>query len=184
MSPDIHEAGLCPAGPERGSGGKCPHLKEGPRVQARRFDYQKDVGPILELMPELYESNFHDFVADSEFIGRKRYQLREASRDPAQTILVCEDELGVTGFIWLILSEDYGGERRGEVAAVCVASRARGGGIGRALMLQGEATLRMQGASQMHLMVTATNAQAVGLYHSLGFGVTRYQMEKSLRRGS
>jgi len=151
-------------------------------VQIRRFDYQRDVTAILALMPELYESNFADFVADPEFIARKRYQLREATRDPAQAVLVAEDERGLLGFVWLMIDQEYSGLRRGEIAAICVSPRFRGAGVGRSLMQQGEATLRLMGASAVHLMVTAGNDAAVRLYQSLGFEITRYQMEKTLRR--
>lgn len=151
-------------------------------MQIRRFDYQRDVSAVLTLMPELYESNFADFTVDAEFISRKRFQLREALRDPAQAVLVAEDERGLLGFIWVTIDQEYSGARRGEVAAVCVAPGRRAAGVGRALMQQGEAALRLMGASMIHLMVTATNAPAVSLYQSLGYDITRYQMEKPLRR--
>ncbi|HWI62831.1 MAG TPA: N-acetyltransferase [Symbiobacteriaceae bacterium] len=132
-------------------------------------------------MPELYESNFPGFIADSDFLARKRAQLREAARDPGQAVLVSVDEKGICGFIWLVIEVEYSGRRRGEIAAIHVDRRARGAGVGRTLMDEGMALLRTYGCETVHLMVTSTNEAAVSLYESMGFEVTRYQMEKPLK---
>lgn len=150
-------------------------------MHIRHFNYQHDTDSVLALMPELYQTNFPDFVIDPDFIGRKRYQLREATRDPSQTVMVAEDGQGLCGFIWLVVEHEYTGQHRGEIAAVCVSPRCRGNGVGRALMQEGEQALRLMGAETVHLMVTSANSAAVGLYHDLGYAVTRLQMEKSLR---
>jgi len=147
----------------------------------RHLDYPADVAPILAFMPDLYESNFPGFRADNDFLARKRAQLREASRDPGQAVLVAADEQGVCGFIWLVIEVEYSGLRRGEVAAVHVDRRRRGQGVGRRLMEEGESLLRTYGCQSVHLMVTSANETAVGLYESLGYAVTRYQMEKVLK---
>jgi len=150
-------------------------------LHIRHFDFASDAVPVLGFMPELYESNFSDFRADADFLARKRAQLREASRDPGQAVLVSVDERGISGFIWLVIEVEYSGRRRGEVAAIHVDKRCRGTGVGRALMDEGMALLRTYGCEAVHLMVTTTNETAVGLYKHLGFSVTRYQMEKPLR---
>lgn len=152
-------------------------------MRIRHFQHPHDAAEIIGFLPDLYESNFPGFVADTEFIARKRGQLRGASRDPGQIVLVAEDELSICGFIWLIIEIENSGRRRGEVSAVHVARRARGQGLGRQLMQEGETILAQYGCETVQLMVTAANAVAVGLYESLGYGVTRYQMEKPLRRG-
>lgn len=150
-------------------------------LHIRHFDYPSDASAILSFMPELYESNFPGFQADSDFVTRKRTQLREASRDPGQSVLVAVDEQGVCGFIWLVIEVEYSGRRRGEVSAIHVDRRCRGTGVGKALMDEGMDVLRSYGCESVHLMVTATNETAVGLYRRLGFEVTRYQMEKPIR---
>lgn len=132
-------------------------------------------------MPDLYESNFPGFMADADFLNRKRAQLREASRDPGQSVLVSVDEQGISGFIWLVVEVEYSGRRRGEVAAIHVDRRCRGAGVGRALMEEGLTLLRTYGCEIVHLMVTSTNEAAVSLYENLGFEVTRFQMEKPLK---
>lgn len=149
-------------------------------MHIRLMDYPADAAHILMFLPELYESNFRGFTADAEFIGRKRAQLKEAYRDPGQAVLVAVDEAGICGFIWLTLEIEYAGRRRGEVSALHVAVRARGRGVGKELMADAEAYFRRYGCTYVHLMVTASNEVAVGLYQSLGYGVTRLQMEKEL----
>jgi ribosomal protein S18 acetylase RimI-like enzyme len=148
-------------------------------VRIRYVDLPGDMDPILAMLPDLYESNFPGFKADGEFIARKRGQIRAASRDPGQVILVAEDATGLAGFIWLAIEEEWGGTgTRGEVAAIYVQPTYRGTGVGRLLMAEGEAMLRRYGCHKVHLMVTRTNETAVRLYESLGYKVTRYQMEK------
>lgn len=149
-------------------------------LHIRHFDFASDVQPILSFMPELYESNFPGFQADADFLARKRAQLKEAARDPGQTVLIAVDEHGICGFIWLVIEVEYSGRRRGEVAAIHVDKRCRGAGVGRALMEEGMTLLRGYGCETVHLMVTATNETAVSLYTSMGFSVTRFQMERPL----
>ncbi len=156
----------------------------GAAVRIRPFDYERDTGTILSFMPELYESNFPGFIVDVDFMARRRTQLRAAVRDPSQMVLVAEDSLGLCGFIWLVVEQEYSGRRRGEVSALYVHPRARGRGVGRQLMEAGEAHLRSCGCHSVMLMVTATNQAALSLYASLGYETTRYQMEKRLPRGS
>lgn len=153
-----------------------------PSVRIRHLDYPEDSPQILSFLPDLYETNFPGFHVDTQFVVRKRNQLRDAFRDPGQAVLVAEDNLGICGFIWLIVEVDYSGRRRGEVNAVYVAKRVRGQGVGRRLMEEGEELLRSYGCHSVMLMVTAANDPACRLYQSLGYAVTRYQMEKPIRK--
>lgn len=157
---------------------------EGAAVRIRPFDYVTDTGALLSFMPELYETNFPGCVVDVEFMARRRSQLRAAVRDPSQKVLVAEDSLGVCGFIWLVMEQEFSRRRRGEVSAIYVHPRARGRGVGRQLMEAGEEHLRSCGCQSVMLMVTATNQAALSLYRSLGYETTRYQMEKPLPRKS
>lgn len=149
-------------------------------ARVRRMDFARDAGRLLSFLPDLYESNFPGFVATQEFLARRRQALREAVRDPAQTVLVLEEGSQLVGFVWLVLEVDLAGRRRGEVAAVYVEPRWRGQGLGRRLMEEAEAVFRAWGCESVFLMVTASNEVAVNLYRSLGYAVSRYQMEKTL----
>lgn len=150
-------------------------------IRIRRFDFACDADDLIAFMPDLYETNFPGFRTTPEFLHRRRQALREASRDPGQAVLVADEGGRAVGFIWLVLELDAGGRRRGEVAALYVHPDYRGQGVGRLLMAEGEATLRAWGCHSAYVMVTAANRAAVRLYESLGYQVTRYQMERRLR---
>lgn len=62
---------------------------------------------------------------------------------------------------------------RGWVNQIAVARPNRGTGLGRALLLHVCADLLAAGATALGLNVVAANANAIGLYHSVGFGVSR-----------
>lgn len=150
-------------------------------MRVRYLDLPGDMDAILATLPDLYESNFPGFVADAEFISRKKGQIRSASRDPGQMILVAADSAGLAGYIWLAVEEEWGGTGlRGEVAAIYVLPAFRGQGVGKLLMAEGETLLRQYGCRKVHLMVTRSNESAVRLYEELGYKVTRLQMEKIL----
>jgi ribosomal protein S18 acetylase RimI-like enzyme len=65
------------------------------------------------------------------------------------------------------------GDGRGWIEQLAVATAARGGGLGRALLLHALADLRSQGATSLALGVQAENTTALGLYRALGFEVAR-----------
>ena len=71
----------------------------------------------------------------------------------------------------------------GYVDHLAVAARARGHGLGRALLLHGLAALRAAGLSAAELSVQGENASATRLYESVGMrpAWTIERWEKSLR---
>lgn len=149
-------------------------------VRIRRLRGDGDVRQILAFLPDLYESNFPGFQADPQFLAASRDRLRVAAADPRQAIFVAEDRAGHCGFIWVSAEVDYRGLMRGEVRAIYVHPRTRRRGLGRRLMAHGEAFLGALGCHAVTLMVTASNRAACGLYDTLGYQVTRHQMEKPL----
>ena len=62
---------------------------------------------------------------------------------------------------------------RGWIQQLAVARRARGLGLGRALLLHALAELRSRGATSLALGVQAENERAIGLYRDIGFEVQR-----------
>lgn len=149
-------------------------------VSIRRLRGEEDLRQIVTFLPDLYETNFPGFQADSQFLAASRDRLRVAAVDPRQSVLVAEDRAGLCGFIWVAAEVDYRGLWRGEVRAIYVHPRMRRRGVGRSLMDHGEAYLAACGCHAVTLMVTASNGPACGLYDSLGYRVTRLQMEKPL----
>lgn len=70
--------------------------------------------------------------------------------------------------------------RFGRVNSVCVASAARGRGIGSALMAAAEEWGRSHGAGDMRLVVWTFNQDAIRLYEELGYAVRSHTMSKPL----
>jgi ribosomal protein S18 acetylase RimI-like enzyme len=66
------------------------------------------------------------------------------------------------------------------IYAISIAPELRGQGLGRWLMLAGEAHAREHGVTAMGLNVFGRNAAAISLYQSLGYTVTAQQMVKPL----
>jgi len=149
-------------------------------VSIRRLGGEQDVRQIVAFLPDLYETNFPGFQADAHFLAACRDRLRVAAADPRQAVLVAEDPTGLCGFIWVSAEVDYRGLLRGEVRAIYVHPRMRRRGVGRRLMAHGEAYLAACGCHAVTLMVTAGNRAACCLYDSLGYHVSRHQMEKPL----
>jgi ribosomal protein S18 acetylase RimI-like enzyme len=84
---------------------------------------------------------------------------------PGSIVLVTRGDDGdVTGSVMA----GFDGHR-GWVYYLAVAERARGAGLGRALMTAAEDWLRGQGAPKVQLMVREDNAAALGFYDGLGF---------------
>ncbi|MDB5857746.1 MAG: rane protein [Ramlibacter sp.] len=70
--------------------------------------------------------------------------------------------------------------RWARVNSICVLERARGQGVGRALMERAEAWARFEGAEEIRLVVWAFNARAVHLYEELGYAVRALAMGKEM----
>ena len=71
-------------------------------------------------------------------------------------------------------------QRWARVNSVCVLEKARGQGVGRALMERAEAWGRFEGAEEIRLVVWAFNTRAVQLYEELGYAVRALAMGKPL----
>ena len=96
----------------------------------------------------------------------------ELALRPRREYLVAVDEAGLAGYGGL----DHGGEVA-DVMTVAVAPRARGTGLGRALVAELESRAGGRGAEHVMLEVRADNDPAIGLYTQRGFGTV------STRRG-
>ncbi|MCS7145126.1 MAG: ribosomal protein S18-alanine N-acetyltransferase [Nitrososphaerota archaeon] len=97
-----------------------------------------------------------------------------------ESFLVAEVDGKITGYVmsrveWGSSKMDTLRLRKlGHIVSIAVLPEYRGRGIGRALMREVLNALRnVYGCDEVYLEVRVTNTQAINLYHSLGFKVTK-----------
>jgi mycothiol synthase len=145
-------------------------------VPVRAFGRGTDDGPVHALVEEAMAG-----VPGNEPRSLESWQLAKVERegwDPSLWLLH-EDVDGLTG---VVLCERWE-EGIGYVDYLAVASRARGRGLGRAMLLHGLAALRAAGLGVAELSVQGENASATRLYESVGMRPvwTIERWEKPLR---
>lgn len=100
------------------------------------------------------------------------WRTREpAVRDGSLSVWIAADDAGVAGTVSLAMEAKPNGRHRGEVLKLMVHTRARGRGLGRALLGTAERAAAAAGATLL-LLDTATGSPAERLYASAGW--TRY----------
>ncbi len=145
-------------------------------VPVRAFGRGTDDGPVHALVEEAMAG-----VPGNEPRSLESWQLAKVERegwDPSFWLLH-EDADGLAG---VVLCERWE-EGVGYVDYLAVASRARGRGLGRAMLLHGFAALRAAGLGIAELSVQGENASATRLYESAGMRPiwTIERWEKPLR---
>ena len=147
-----------------------------PDVPVRPFSRGPDDAPVHALVEEAMAG-----VPGNEPRTLESWQAAKIDKDgwdPALWLLH-EDAGGLAG---VVLCERWE-ERVGYVDHLAVAARARGHGLGRALLLHGLAALRDAGLEVAELSVQGENASATRLYESVGMRPvwTIERWEKPLR---
>jgi mycothiol synthase len=145
-------------------------------VHARPFSRGPDDVPVHALVEEAMAG-----VAGNEPRSLESWQAAKVDKegwDPSLWLLH-EDADGLAG---VVLGERWE-DGVGYVDYLAVAARARGQGLGRALLLHGLAALRDAGLSVAELSVQGENASATRLYESVGMRPvwTIERWEKPLR---
>jgi mycothiol synthase len=145
-------------------------------VHARPFSRGPDDAPVHALVEEAMAG-----VAGNEPRSLESWQAAKVDKegwDPSLWLLH-EDADGLAG---VVLGERWE-DGVGYVDYLAVAARARGQGLGRALLLHGLAALRDAGLSVAELSVQGENASATRLYESVGMRPvwTIERWEKPLR---
>jgi mycothiol synthase len=145
-------------------------------VPVRAFSRGADDAPVHALVEEAMAG-----VAGNEPRSLESWQAAKVDKegwDPSLWLLH-EEADGLAG---VVLCERWE-EGVGYVDYLAVAARARGRGLGRALLLHGLAALREAGLSVAELSVQGENASATRLYESVGMSPvwTIERWEKPLR---
>lgn len=94
--------------------------------------------------------------------------LGEDVASNARILLVAEDETGIVGTVQLVLAQPENQPHRGDLAKMLVHRRARGRGLGSALVRAAEDSARAAGKTLL-VLDTATGSDAEKLYVRLGW---------------
>jgi len=120
----------------------------------------------LETQPEAFGASLEDHRAMSLAVAADRVQLDLDSRFVVGAFIDGE-LIGTAGF-WRQRNPKI--RHKGEIWGVYVTERARGKGVGRALMVFLLArAVQVEGLEQILVSASTTQAAAIALYHSLGF---------------
>jgi ribosomal protein S18 acetylase RimI-like enzyme len=154
----------------------APPPPAGPPV--RRFDPERDAESVHALVQEAF-AQLEGNVAQT-LDAWQAAKIEKRGWDPALWLLA-EDDDGLTG---AALCERWEGGV-GYVDSLAVAERARGRGLGRALLLHAFAALREAGLEVAELSVQGENAGAARLYEAAGMRSvwSQERWEKALGHG-
>lgn len=156
-------------------------------MRVRRAE-AKDSAAILELLSTVLA--LHAGLRPDLFIpGTRKYSaqaLEAILAAPDKAVFVAADEAdAVLGYCFCELRERRGlpnmyDGRELYIDDLCVAERARGLGIGRALCAQAFAYAKERGCSSVSLNVWAGNEAALAFYERQGFFVQKTRLEKRI----
>jgi ribosomal protein S18 acetylase RimI-like enzyme len=150
------------------------------RIALREFDFVADGDAVCSFQKETYSINFPDFRYTDSFANAFRHDLRRAALDPHHGLFVLDDGQ-IVGFLWLVICENtWTGERYGYVNNLYIAPSSRAGGLAGELMKQADTWFKSRRINRVRLTVTVSNIAACKLYERCGYGITRWEMEKTL----
>jgi len=95
-------------------------------------------------------------------------QVAQGVADGSRAVLVAEDELGVCGTVQLVLQQPENQPHRADLCKLLVHRRARGRGVGAALVRAAEATALSCGKTLL-VLDAVTRGDAARLYERLGW---------------
>lgn len=123
------------------------------------------------------------FAPASEPARDESHWLQSLQGEAAATFVAVDAGL-IVGFVTVsVVDEDHPllqPVRFARIGSLCVAERARGRGVGRALMAEAEGWAAGHGATDLRLHVWKFNAAALRLYEELGYEVRSLSMGKAL----
>jgi mycothiol synthase len=147
-------------------------------TQVRRFDPEDDAEAVHALVQEAF-AQLEGNVAQTLDAWRAA-KISKRGWDPALWLLAEDDD----GLVAAVLCERWEGGV-GYVDSLAVAERARGRGLGRAMLLHAFAALREAGLDVAELSVQGENAGAARLYEQAGMRSvwSQERWEKALGHG-
>lgn len=147
-------------------------------ARLRPLNWRTDRVAVMSFQKEIYETNFPGFQITPTFLRDYEYQLKQATRSPAERMLVLEDDEGICGFIWMALVTTMVDPLVGYIKNIYVAPRLRNQGWGQQLLAAADEWFQGHGCPRAALDASVCNQHAVRTYLKWGYEPARYRMEK------
>ncbi|WP_280151994.1 GNAT family N-acetyltransferase [Piscinibacter sp. XHJ-5] len=142
------------------------------------------VSELAEDLAALHHQAWPTVFAPASGSSRDDAHWQESITGDGRVTFVAELDGRNAGFVTLACITEthslFQPVRFARVNSVCVATWARGKGIGRALMQEAEAWAGAQRASEIRLVVWAFNEPALRMYEELGYTVRSHTLGKVL----
>ncbi len=143
----------------------------------RPFDPSRDTDLYVEGYCEAFRESYPGVSVTVALAASYRESLANFGTVPGLAAFTTDSDGAPAGFIVLAVTK-MDAVRQVSVQAIYVAEAFRRRGIGRTLLAQAASYAQRVGASSTRLDVSVTNKAALALYESVGYVVTRYEMEK------
>lgn len=135
-----------------------------------------DLIPIIEINLKTLPEHYSDYFYESLLAELPEAFLVAEEGGRIVGYIMCKTEFGFSNF------KRLGFVKKGHLVSVAVLGESRGRGIGKALVEESLAGVRLRGCDEFYLEVRCSNVDAVRLYETLGFAI-RQQLGTYYRDG-
>jgi len=144
---------------------------DGVPIRRLSMPQERDIEQLSEVLIDCVEGDASvSFMHPLTHAGASRYWRRLAGdvTDGRRILLVADDAEGIAGTVQVVPAQQENQPHRADIAKMLVHRRARGRGIGAALMRAAEESARSAGKTLL-VLDTATGSDAERLYARLGW---------------
>ena len=156
-----------------------------PSVRLASLEDLPAICALAEDLAALHHAAWPEVFAPASGGDRDAPHWRDSIAGPGRAAFLAQDGGEPVGFVTVASGDESHSllqpARWARVNSICVLERARGQGVGKALMARAEAWAHAEGAEEIRLVVWAFNARAVRLYEELGYAVRAHAMGKTLK---
>ncbi|MDE1863277.1 MAG: ribosomal protein S18-alanine N-acetyltransferase [Thaumarchaeota archaeon] len=137
-------------------------LREVGNCIIRRCD-SSDIIPVMEINLKTLPEHYSDYFYESLLAELPEAFIVAEVEKRLVGYIMCKIEYGFSNF------KKLGFVKKGHVVSVAVLPEHRQKGIGRALVEESIAGVKLKKADELYLEVRCSNREAIGLYEKLGF---------------
>ena len=134
---------------------------------------------VIALIRETMRYNFPSSMIEDGYYEQTVQSLAQYLEQDKAVVFAAYEDGALQGWIWCH-EIDRMGSKRLHIASFAVKEGTRKKGVGQQLMQQAQDYARDNGYAALDLLVTASNATAVGFYEKQGFQTERLLLRKDL----